>query len=158
LLIVSSKKEHMKVLLIAGFFSALSLQACGQKINAGKVPSVVANALNARYNAASGTEWEKKEGHYEAEFTLNGKDLEVQVDNAGKILVEKTDILANELPAAVTATLQSSYKDYQVDDAEKLDRAGIVYYQVELEGRGKKDLKKVFTAAGAEEKSISYWD
>ncbi|HEY0057501.1 MAG TPA: PepSY-like domain-containing protein [Flavisolibacter sp.] len=148
----------MKVLFVAGFFSALSLQACGQKADAGKVPSVVVNALNARYNTAAGTEWEKKESHYEAEFTLNGKELEVQVDQAGKILAEKSDILANELPAAVTTTLQSSYKDYQVDDAEKLDRGGAVYYQVELEARGKKDLKKIFTSAGVEEKSLSYWD
>lgn len=116
------------------------------------------NALNARYNTATGAEWEKKGSHYEAEFTLNGKELEVQVDGAGKILVEKSDILASELPAAVTAALQSSYKDYKVDDAEKLDRGGVAFYQVELESRGSKDLKKIFTAEGVEEKSLSYWD
>jgi biopolymer transport protein ExbD len=148
----------MKVLFIAGLFSALSLQACGQKVDAGKVPSVVVNALTAKYNTATDTEWEEKENHYEAEFTLNGKELEVQIDQAGKILVEKSDIQANELPAAVTAALQSAYKEYQVDDAEKLDRDGMVYYQVELEARGKKDLKKIFMAEGGEEKSLSYWD
>lgn len=148
----------MKVLVIAGLFSALSLQACGQKVNGGKVPSVVVNALNARYSTAAGTEWERKENLYEAEFTLNGKELEVQIDQAGKILVEKSDIKANELPAAVTAALQSSYKDYKVDDADRLDRDGVVYYQVELEARGKKDLTRVFTAEGVEEKTLSYLD
>lgn len=148
----------MKVLVIAGLFSAFTLQACGQQVDAGKVPSVVVNALNAKYNSATSIEWEKKQDHYEAEFTLNGKELEVQVDGAGKILVEKSNLPANELPAAVTAALQSSYKDYSVDDAERLDRGGVVYYQVELEGRGKKDLKKIFTAAGAEENSVAYWD
>lgn len=148
----------MRVLFIAGLFAALSLQACGQKVNSGKVPSVVVNTLSARYNTATDIDWEKKKSHYEAEFTLNDKELEVQIDQAGKILVEKSDILANELPAAVTAALQSSYKDYQVDDAHRLDRGGVVYYQVELEARGRKDLKKIFTEAGVEETSFSYWD
>lgn len=148
----------MKILVIAGLFSALSLQACGQQVDAGKVPSVVVNALNAKYGTATGTEWEKKQSHYEAEFTANGKELEVQIDQSGKILVEKSDVLPAELPAAVTAALQSSYKEYTVDDAEKLERNGVVYYQVELEAKGKKDLKKIFTAAGVEETGFSYWD
>ena len=66
----------------------------------------------------------------------------------GKLVMYKMDIKENELSAAVSSIIRTEYIGYKIDDAEKIEKDGVTYYEVELEGKGKKDLKLNFSADG----------
>jgi hypothetical protein len=80
----------------------------------------------------------------------------VLIDVSGKIIMHKQDIKENELPAVVTGAISQAYAGYKVDDAEKLEKDGVAYYQVELEAKSKKDLQLVFTGDGKIAQQVTY--
>jgi uncharacterized membrane protein YkoI len=138
----------MKCLALVVTASLFSLCSCSQDIPADKVPSVVLNTVQAKFGTAAKIEWEKKKNLYEAEFKKDSTEYAVYIDSAGKLVMSKLDIKENELPAAVSTIISTEYVGYKIDDAAKIEKDGIIYYQVELEGKGKKDLELVFSAGG----------
>lgn len=132
------------------FITALSttLISCAQDIPASKVPSVVQNTLQSTFSNAAKIEWEKKGNLYEAEFEIDNTEYTAHIEASGKLLVYKVDIAATELPAAITQAIARDHAGYQLDDADKLVKDGTTYYQVELEAKGKKDVKVVYAANG----------
>ena len=138
----------MKCFALIFTASLFSLCSCSHDIPADKVPSVVLNTVQAKFGAAGKLEWEKKNNLYEAEFKMDSIEYAVYIDPAGKLVMSKWDIKENELPAAVSTTISTEYMGYKIDDAEKVEKDGTTYYQVELESKGKKDLELVFSADG----------
>lgn len=134
--------------------------ACNnQNIQSHKVPSVVLNTLKAKYPVIQDVDWEKHNKFYEVEFDLNDSiEVTVRIDEAGKLVMQKQDIHVNELLATIIQTIQDKYNGYSIDDAERIEKDGLVYYQVELDGKGKKDLNLVFSAEGDNENNVSCWD
>jgi uncharacterized membrane protein YkoI len=133
------------ILVIVSLFS---LYSCSQNIPARKVPSVVLNTVQTKFATVNKIEWEKKKALYEAEFKMDSIEYAVYVDPAGKLVMYKIDIKESELPAAVSTVIRTEYIGYRIDDAEKIEKEGIAYYQVELEGKGKKDIKLIFSTDG----------
>lgn len=149
------KEKLFSVVVAAGLLIACS----NQKISSANVPSVVLNAVSEQYPAKEEVEWKKLGNFYEAEIDLNDSvDVTVQVNEAGRVLMQKQDIATSELPDAVRSAVQSKYPDYTIDEVEKVEKAGVEYYQMELEASGKKDVKLVFTADGKEDAGTGYWD
>jgi uncharacterized membrane protein YkoI len=152
-------KQQFALLLVASFFG---VSCNSQDIAADKVPAVVVNALTAKVPNATGVEWEKKGALYEADLDApDGKDITVQIDASGKLLMLKRDIVVTELPAAIQTALQSQYKDFTLDEIEAVEKEGAVLYQVELDGKGLKGLKNkklVLNATGQEAANTAYWD
>lgn len=146
----------MTWILLIGIASLFSLCSCSQDIPADKVPSVVVNTLQAKFGAPGKIEWEKKNTLYEAEFKMDSTEFAVYIDPAGKLVMSKLDIKENELPPAVATILSTEYTGYKIDDAEKVEKDGIIYYQVELEAKGRKDLELVFSADGKLSTQINY--
>jgi len=147
----------MKSTILIVTASLFFLYSCSQDISNSKVPSVVLNTVQAKFGSANKIEWEKKNDQYEAEFRMDSIDYAVYVDAAGKLVMYKMDIKENELPAAVSLIIRTEYIGYKIDDAEKIEKDGITYYQVELEGKGKKDIKLNFTADGKLAPEMSYF-
>ncbi len=108
--------------------------------------------------AATNVDWEKNNDLYEAEFAVDSLELTIQVDATGKIIMQKQDAAANELPAPVLAVVGSQYKAYVLDDVEKIEKDNTIYYQVELEGTGKKDVLLVLDANGRVQSDMPYWN
>lgn len=133
------------ILIVVSLFS---LYSCSQDIPASKVPSVVLNTVQTKFANANKIEWEKKKALYEAEFKVDSIEYAVYVDSAGKLIMYKVDIREDELPAAVAAIIRTEYTGYKIDDVEKIDKEGVLYYEIELDGKGKKDLELVFAADG----------
>lgn len=146
----------MKAVFLLVAAISIAASSCGQNIATSKVPSVVQNTIQAKYASATKIEWEKKQNLYEAEFKLNNTDYSVMIDDAGKIVSSKINILVSDLPAEVTAAIAKDYAGYTIDEAEKVEKDGVIYYQVELEAKGKKDREVVFTTTGGSTKAISY--
>lgn len=146
----------MKPILLFVAAVSLSMASCAQDIPASKVPSVVQNTVQAKFATASNIEWEKKNNSYEAEFDMANTEYSVYVSADGKLIVYKLDIPASELPSPVTTAINRDHAGYRIDDADKIEKDGLTYYQVELEAKGKKDKNLVFAADGKLAEKIPY--
>ena len=149
----------MKTQLIL-FICAVAAASCSSKtIPPAKVPSVVVNTLHAQHPVAAGVEWERHKDYYEVEFDMDDStDVTMRIDPSGKVLSGKEDVAINNLPASILQSIQTGYANYQVDAVEKVSIGGSVFYQLELDGKGSKDLKLVFGADGKVATGIPYWD
>ena len=148
----------MKGFAILFAFAGMTLTACSQDITQSKVPSVVLNAVQSKFGASATIDWEKKKDRYEAELKQDSVEYTIEVDATGKITRQKQDLTLQQLPPSIAQAISSQYKDFTVDDAEKVEVNGITFYQVELDApRGKKDLQLVFDANG-NASNTPYWD
>lgn len=147
----------MKKTLLLFVAMSFALISCGQNITAADVPSLVLNAFKTSFSSAVDIEWEKKKDYYEADFEVGTADHEVQITSAGKILIHKQRISTLDLPKAITDKITAKFKDFKLDEADKLEKDGKIYYQVELDKRFT-EKRMVFTENGEETKAVSYWD
>ncbi len=138
--------------------AAFGLSSCGQGIAEKKLPSVVVNSVKTKYGNSTKIDWEKRDNGYEAEFLQGQTEITVLVDNAGNMLMQKQDVDSTAIPAAVITAINTNHSGYAIDDAEKLEKDGVTYYQLELEKQGEKDLQVVYTAEGKLANDIAYWD
>lgn len=119
-----------------------------QDIPQSEVPSVVLNTFKKEFPKAVDIEWEKKGEQFNVEFELGWSvDYEAWFSADGKLIRYTEDIPAKDLPNAVKNTITSQYKDYRVDDAEKIVTNGVETYKVELE-KGKEEIKVIFSKKG----------
>lgn len=148
----------MKLSILSLVAVAISLFACGQQISSAKVPSLVLNALKVKYPTASNIDWEMKKNLYEAEFDKDSLEMTVTIDLSGNIKRLEHEINPGVLPLNIVAVLREKYKDYKIDEADKIEMNNKVYYEVELEGINKKNLELVFAEDGKQaEASLVNW-
>ena len=71
---------------------------------------------------------------YEVEIEAADDDeLELTFDSEGTFLYSEMEIGTDELPAAVSGSINDNYSNYSTEEAEKLDMAdGSIQYEVEL--------------------------
>ena len=138
----------MKYLFSLMLITTIAMASCAQDIPSSKVPSVVQNAVQIKYPAGSKIEWEKKNDMYEAEFSVNKVEHTVLIDAAGKLIHVKTEVAENEVPSAILAAIKRDHADYKIDEIEKIDKNGMISYEVELEKKGEKDKKLIFSPDG----------
>jgi hypothetical protein len=137
----------------------MAISCNSQNISKDEVPSLVLNSLKTKYPFSTDVKWQKHGNFYEAEFDINDTtEVSAQIDENGNIIMEKQDIPYSELNLTVTSVIKTQFRNYKMDDIEKIEKNGNVYYQVELKRKGKKELNLVFSNDGQEQKSISYWD
>jgi biopolymer transport protein ExbD len=150
----------MKSLMVITLLSGLITASCtGQRLKQDKVPSVVVNTLKAKYPTANQVEWKKVSNQYEAELELNSnQDVTLRIDASGKTIMMKENLPVQELVPAVTAILKEKYAEYSIDDVDKIQKDGLVFYQVDLDARKEKDVKLVFIPDGTIAESQAYWD
>ncbi|HEY0670094.1 MAG TPA: hypothetical protein VGD22_18080 [Sphingobacteriaceae bacterium] len=147
----------MKSLLLLATFICGVQVACTNGIPASDVPSIVMNAFKAKFSNATETEWDKEKEWFEAEFVLGNNDHEVKITPEGKITMHKQEVTAGELPEALSAVIHSDYNKYRLDEAEKLEINGKIFYQLAFSG-SISEINKVFNASGTEDHTVPYWD
>ena len=151
-------KQYFALIMMA----ALTASCNSQDVAANKVPAVVINTLTAQYPNATSVEWEKVGADYEADFDADAnRDVTVRIDASGNLLMQKSDMGFNELAERIKAVLQNEYKNFKVDEVEKVEKGGVVFYQVELDGkglRGFKDKQLVFSADGRQDMNTPFWN
>lgn len=126
----------------------MTLIACSQEIPAHKIPSVVSNTLHVKFPGAEKIEWEKKNKFYEAEFFIGRKEHTAYLDASGRMMLYKIDIPIPELPESVVKTISENYKDFEIDDAEKIEHNNQVFYETELDSKTKSSIKLIFSNEG----------
>jgi|SRR5688572_576399 uncharacterized membrane protein YkoI len=134
------------------FYVAGLTMADAQDIPQSDVPSVVLNAFQQKYADAKAVEWENKGDVYKAEFEVGSRGHDVWIDKSGKITKHKEDFPKKDLPQAIQQQISTEFKAYKLDDADKIEMDGKVFYQVELDGTSD-DRKVLFTADGKVEEN-----
>ena len=137
----------MKSWLVLFYFAGLILNANAQVIPQSQVPPVVLKAFQEKFGSATEVKWEAKTELYKAEFKENKRGHDVWIDKTGKITKTKEDFPKKDLPAAIQQKITSEFKAYKLDDADKIEMGGKVFYQVELDGTPD-DRKVLFSADG----------
>ena len=137
----------MKSWLVLFYIIGLTLNAHAQVIPQSQVPPVVLKAFQEKFASATEVKWETKSELYKAEFKVNKRGHDVWIDKTGKITKTKEDFPKKDLPAAIQQQITSEFKAYKLDDADKIEMDGKVFYQVELDGTAD-DRKVLFSADG----------
>ncbi len=90
---------------------------------ADKVPLVVVQALQNRFPAAAAVEWKLKTGNiYEAEFTVNSKEITVMFDAMGKWLETESAIDSSEVPGTVSNAATARFPGYKIVETQSVQR------------------------------------
>ncbi len=147
---------------IALTIAVVGLMSCSflpgdRDIAESEVPSVVRNAFSSEYPNAKDIDWEMKGEDYEVDFEVENVDHSVLLNSSGKIIMQKEDITREDLPEAVMAGINSEFANLKLDGAERVEKDGKTFYQVELDGTFR-DKEVIFTADGKQDKSFSFWD
>jgi len=141
------KDPYMKSWLVLFYFVWLTLIANAQVIPQSQVPPVVLQAFQEKFASVTAVKWETKSDLYKAEFKEDKRSHDVWIDKTGKITKHKQDIPKKDLPAAIQQQITGEFKAYKLDDADKIETDGKVFYQVELDGTTD-DRKVLFSADG----------
>lgn len=143
----NKKGVNMKnQVIILVVLCSLTLGARAQGIPASEVPAAVVGALQAKYATATEVKWEKKGDQYKAAYKVGSRSHDLWLDKTGAVQKHKEDFPKKELPAAIVKALEKDFAGYKLDDADKIETEGKVFYQVKLEGKPKRKL--LFTAEG----------
>ncbi len=138
----------MKKLIL--FFIALVAfnNSFAQDLRKSEVPSVVLNQFNSKFPKAFDVEWEKDGDLYKVEFeTKWNNDHDVWFNSEGKIIKQKEELSARDLPQAIKDYINQEYKNYKVDDVDKITENNRVIYKVEVENR-KREINLFFNEDG----------
>src|SRR5258708_7536875 len=123
-------------------FSLLLLYVCtAAATNAQgiKVPAGVTKAFNAKFPGAREVKWGKENAkEYEAEFKVNNGAVSANFNSDGSWTETETTIPVSDLPAPVSAAIVAKYPGAVISVAEKVEKPGKVYYEVQLKAGGKK--------------------
>lgn len=137
----------MKTLMLVVCVTALATAAIAQDIPQSQVPSLVLNAFQTKYSSATDLEWELKGDLYKAEFEIGTRDHDLWIDKNGHIKKHKEDFPKSQLPAAIQEQIKSEFKDYKIDDVDKIETGEKVFFQVDLDSNlGDREI--LFTADG----------
>ncbi|SFF42486.1 PepSY-like domain-containing protein [Thermoflexibacter ruber] len=108
----------------------------GQKVKNENIPLAVKDAFQVLYPNADKVNWGKEGQNYEASLKMDGKEISVVFDSAGKLLGKEEDIEISELPANAREYLSKSFPKSKIREVEKKTNAqGIIIYEVEIKGK-----------------------
>ena len=137
----------MKSRLVVFYIVGLAFNVGAQVIPQSQVPPAVLKAFQGKFASAPEVKWETKGELYKAEFKVDKRGHDVWIDKTGKITKHKEDFPKKDLPAAIQQQIASEFKAYKLDDADKIETDGKIFYQVELDG-ATDDRKVLFSADG----------
>lgn len=108
-----------------------------ETISDDRVPQSVKDALEKRYAGASVAAWTYT-AEYEADISVDGKEVEITFDQHGDILQIETEIDPETLPAAVKDRLAQDFPTATIEEAETVEipEAGLEFFEVELDEDG----------------------
>jgi len=108
-------------------------------------------AFKSDFTSASHTVWEHKDGFTKATFSFNGQVLCAYYDdNDGQLKAVVRNIVSDQLPLNLLASLKKDYADYWITDLFEISADNETTYYVTVENG---DKKIVLKSDGA-----SYWN
>lgn len=119
------------------------------------IDPAIENAFKNQYPQAKRVEWERKAGYYVAEFHQGNAETQAWYSAQAVWYMTETDMTFAELPAEIrTAFAASIYKDWRVDDVDKLQRKDLeTVYVIEVE-KGREEYDLYYSADGVLIKAV----
>jgi uncharacterized membrane protein YkoI len=130
--------------------------AAAQDIPSSNVPDAVFKAFKLKFPRTSKVDWELKGNEYEAEFYIDKKEYKAIYSPSGKLLRYKGELKNNELPTLLKKAISNQFKGYRIDEAERVEKNGRLFYQVKLEG-APRDEKVIFNSNGTVAAKETWW-
>jgi hypothetical protein len=149
--------QTVSVLMVAVTTLVCQARAEESTVPLDKLPKAVIESIKKKFPTAELVEAteEKEDGELEYEVTVKvaGKKIDVTVEADGKIEGYEKEIAINELPAAVTATLEKTYPKATKKSAEAVfeiedGKDELEFYEVQLETADKKMVEAKIKADG----------
>ena len=121
--------------MMSSLVAAIGFTACGQKIDASKVPAAVKANFAKKYPGAS-VKWEKEDDKFEAGFKQNGNTMSALFEANGTMTESEKAVKVSQLPVAVLNYIKVHYKGKNIKEAAQITRAdGTVNYEAEVNGK-----------------------
>ena len=134
--------KNLFILVIV--FSLSTYSAFSQK----NPPDAVKKAFVQKYATAKSVKWDNESAkEWEAEFTMNGKEMSASYDIAGKWLESETEISLKELPAAVSATLAKEFAGYKTGEMSIFESPEMNGFELALK-KGQSSLEVIIDKSG----------
>ena len=114
------------------------------------IKMITESAFGQKYPEIKSVKWEKETAdEWEAEFKKDGiKQSAIFLTN-GTWLETEQALKPTDLPSSVASSIHTSFKDYKIEETEKVTRNdGSVVYEVSLE-KGKYELEVLFSENGS---------
>jgi len=139
-------KSKIFFLAIALCMSSTIITA--QDIRQDEVPSLVINNFKKKFPKAKDIEWEYKKTYYNVEFEIGFfTDFEAWYDRSGKLIKYSEEISKRELPKVIQDNIKTNYKNYKIDDVEKVTENEKITYHIEIE-KGNDEINLKFLENG----------
>lgn len=143
----------MKKLFCVSVLLFACLTSFEQNLEWKDVPAPVMAKFKAFYSEVKKAKWEKEGNNYEAKFKgADKKQICVVYTPEGNIYEKVWKIKKTELPQAVLDSLAKKFPGAKPEDCEKIDRNGLLLYEVEFEmkekGKEEVEMKIEFTPTG----------
>src|SRR4051812_2486936 len=132
-----------------------------EKVTADKLPKPVAAAVKAHFPDAEFTSITKEtEGTkvvYDIELKQKGKKHEMDIQADGTVLEIENEVVATDLPAAVTKALSAKYPTATLKEAMEVNKVTgkdikLLHYELTVQTAEKKSVEVLITADGKEVK------
>ena len=107
-------------------------------------------AFKSDFTNATHTTWEQKDGFIKATFSFNGQVLFAYYDNEGQLKAVVRNIVSDQLPLNLLASLKKDYADYWITDLFEISADGQTTYYATVENSNKKIVLK--------SDDVSSWD
>ncbi len=115
--------------------AAVSFTACGQKVDASKVPTAVKESFAQHFPGAT-AKWEKEDGKFEVAFKHQGHEMSALFEANGTMTESEMEMKVSELPANVLAYIKANYSGVSVKEAAKITKAnGEMIFEAEIKGK-----------------------
>lgn len=113
------------------------------------VPQAVKTAFSQKFPNAKVEKWDKeKDGSFEAEFNLKGKDMSANFSATGEWLETETEIKKSEIPQLVLTAFYAKFGQIKIKEACKIEfPSKAVQYELEYR-KGVKTLEAIFDVEG----------
>ncbi len=134
-----SKKIILSSFLATLAFASFSAQA--GKIKLSDVPEAVIKTMKAEHPDAKNIKVDKALHFgivlYEVKYKTNGKQHETLFESHGKHFGHEEEVEVSELPKAILKTLNQTFKNLSIQDAEKIEHPdGRIEYEIDINDNG----------------------
>lgn len=130
--------------ILVAFLMAFSVTACSQ----GRVPDIVKTAFSKKFPTIKKAHWIREgKTEWEAEFTMNGKEMSANFDFQGNWKETETTLKDTRLSTKVMETLSSQFPGYTVKAMASTETRGYNAYEIVIE-KGEKKLEVTIDQKG----------
>ena len=140
--------KALHIFIILTFLAGLT--SCEKEKEA---PEAVKNAFALKFQQESSIDWDQeKDGTWEAEFKLHGKEITASFSDDGTWLETETEMDVKDVPELIGQAVQNLYPDADIEEVCMIETPDFTGYEIKLEpkkeGDGQEDIEVLIDLEG----------